>query len=73
MRMIQALKIVDEVILRTEPISNEMIKNLNIDTFVTTKKYCLDFNQYCKTVLVNRTKEISSTDIKNYLTEKEKL
>ena len=36
MRMIQALKIVDEIILRTEPISAEMIKKLNIDTFVTT-------------------------------------
>ena len=71
LRMIEALKIVDEVILRETPITNEMIKDLNIDIFVTTKEYCQELNQYCQVILVDRTKEISSTAIKNYLSTKE--
>lgn len=67
MKMISSLKVVDEVILRDEKFSSNMIKKLNIDIFVTIS-YSFDYlDECCKVIHVERTKEISSTDIKQHL------
>lgn len=67
MKMISSLKVVDEVILRDEKFSSDMIKNLNINTFVIISHSFDYLDECCKVIHVERTKEISSTDIKQHL------
>ena len=67
MKMISSLKVVDEVILRDEPFTPKMIKNLDVDIFVTTSNSFNYLNEVCKVIKIERTKNISSTDIKKHL------
>ena len=67
LRMISSLKVVDEVLLRKEVFSPQMIKDLDIDVFVTTTHRFDCLEEVCQVVHLERTKEISSTDIKKHL------
>lgn len=67
MKMISSLKVVDEVILRDSNFTKEMIKQLKIDIFITTSNSFNYLNEVCKVIKVERTKNISSTDIKKHL------
>ena len=73
MKMISSLKVVDEVILRDTPFTYEMLKDLNIDIFVTTSNSFNYLNEVCKVIKLERTKNISSTDIKNHLLNEKRL
>lgn len=67
MKMISSLKVVDEVILRNTPFTPKMLKDLNVDIFVTTSNSFNYLNEVCKVIKLERTKNISSTDIKNHI------
>ncbi len=67
MKMISSLKVVDEVILRNTPFTPKMLKDLNVDIFVTTSNSFNYLNEVCKVIKLDRTKNISSTDIKNHI------
>lgn len=69
LRMISSFKVVDEVILREEVFSLQMIKDLDIDVFVTTNHHFDYLEEVCQVIHLERTKEISSTDIKKHLLE----
>ena len=69
LRMISSFKVVDEVILREEVFSPQMIKDLDIDVFVTTNHHFDYLEEVCQVIHLERTKEISSTDIKKHLLE----
>ena len=73
MKIISSLKVVDEVILRDTPFTSEMLKDLNIDIFVTTSNNFNYLNEVCEVIKLERTKNISSTDIKNHLLKEKKL
>ena len=73
MKMISSLKVVDEVILRDTPFTSEMLKDLNIDIFVTTSNSYNYLNEVCTVIKLERTKNISSTDIKNHLLNEKRL
>ena len=70
---ISSLKVVDEVILRDTPFTSEMLKDLNIDIFVTTSNSYNYLNEVCTVIKLERTKNISSTDIKNHLLNEKRL
>ena len=67
MKMMSSFKVVDEVILRDEEFSGQMIQKLNIDVFVTISHSFDYLDKYCQVIHVDRTKEISSSDIKQHL------
>ena len=69
LRMISSFKVVDEVILREEVFSPQMIKDLDIDVFVTTNHHFDYLEEVCQVIHLERTKEISPTDIKKHLLE----
>ena len=46
-----------------------MIKDLDIDVFVTTNHHFDYLEEVCQVIHLERTKEISSTDIKKHLLE----
>ena len=66
-RMIESLKVVDEVILRDCDITEQTIKNLKIDIFATVSNNFEYLNKYCKIVKLKRTQEISTTKIKEHI------
>jgi len=69
LKMISALKCVDEVILRDSTLI-EALKTLDYDIFVTTYDIFKDCKEIKKPViLLNRTPNISTTLIKEYLTK----
>lgn len=69
LKVISAIKGVDEVILKDDYINKELIKKLNVDVFVTTDiGFNYDhLNSCCKVVVVERTKNVSSSEIKKHL------
>lgn len=71
-KMINALKVVDEVIIRDSYITEEMVDSLHIDIFVTTNSgFNYDYlKNVCEIKLIERTKDISSTKIKKAIASK---
>lgn len=67
MKMIQSLKVVDEVILRDSELTVDMLKQLNGDMLVTTTNYFDYLKPDFKVVKISRTRGISSTKIKQHL------
>ncbi len=68
-KVISSLKCVDEVILRNEDFKESLIKDLDIDVFVTIYSNNIKFNNICDVKIVKETKGISSTKIKDYLSK----
>ncbi len=69
-KFLLSLKCIDEVIIRTEPISKSLIEKLHIDVFVTIYPQDEKLNDICDVQIVKRTKGISTSQIKEYLKEK---
>lgn len=66
-KVISSLKCVDKVIIRNADFSEKLLNDLNIDVFVTIYSKNKKFKNICDVKVVRETKGISSTDIKNYL------
>lgn len=66
-RVISSLKCVDEVKIREDDFSEKLLKELNIDTFVTIYPSYKKFESVCQVMVVEETKGISSTQIKEYM------
>lgn len=69
-KVIESLKCVDKVIIRNEDFSEKLLKSLNTDILVTIYDELQKFQNICDVKIVNRTKNISTTEIKNFLTTK---
>ena len=67
MKMIESLKVVDQVFLRDCEITSEMLQELRINKFVTTTDYFDYLKNDVKIIKINRTKNISSSKIKKEL------
>ena len=67
MKMIESLKVVDQVFLRDCEITSEMLQELRINKFVTTTDYFDYLKNDVKIIKINRTKNISSYKIKKEL------
>lgn len=66
-KVISSLKCVDEVILRYDDFSEELIKSLGVDVFVTVYPESKKFENIVDVVVLEETKGISSTKMKEYL------
>lgn len=72
MRMIESLKIVDDVGLRDQNITGELLRKLNCDVFVTTDmSLAQSLENEIKTIILPRTEGISTTQIKKHLKKEE--
>lgn len=69
-KVILALKSVDEVIIRNEHINENFLKKLQTDVFVSTDEKYYSQNFSCQTIILDRTQNISTTKIKDYLLKK---
>ena len=63
MKMIESLKVVDQVFLRDCEITSEMLQELRINKFVTTTDYFDYLKNDVKIIKINRTNNISSSKI----------
>lgn len=66
-KVISSLKCVDEVIFRAEDISKKDLKDLDIDILVTIYPDSKNLSDVCTVHVVEETKGISSSLIKEYL------
>ncbi len=72
LRMIKSFKCVDEVILRDTNLV-DALKTIDYDIFVTTDSFFKNHSEIAKpTIVLERTKDISSSLIKEYLNKEEK-
>ena len=70
--MIKSFKCVDEVILRDANLV-DALKTIDYDIFVTTDSFFKNHSEIAKpTIVLERTKDISSSLIKEYLNKEEK-
>ena len=69
-RFLSSLKCVNEVIIRRESFSKELIEKLKIDVYVTIYPQKEDLSKICKVQIVERTQNISTSQIKEYLKKK---
>lgn len=72
LRMISALKIVDEAILRDSHMTPELLHKLNADILVTTENFFAEkLKDELQVIVIPRTKGISSSIIKKHLEKEE--
>lgn len=71
--IINSLKVVDKAIIRNEKITDDYLKKLGCDIFVTTDPFLKEILKNTNVILLPRTEGISSSQIKEHLKMQEKL